>query len=63
MTGERAEIQQVTAEARRMLAAVTESVDEIRRLATEVKANERRIAQALEQARKTHWFNRMLGRF
>jgi len=53
----------VTVEVRQMLAAVTESVGEMRRLAADVKRNEQGIAKALEQARKTHWFNRVLGRF
>ena len=63
MTGERAELQKLTTEVRQMLAAVTESVGEMRRLAAEVKLNEQRIVKALEQARKTHWFNRIWGRF
>lgn len=63
VASERGELQEVTAEARRMLAAVTESIGEMRRLAAEMKSSEQRIANALEQARKTNWFNRLLGRF
>jgi len=63
VAAERADLQEVTAEARRILAMVTESVGEIRRLAAEAKSNEQRIIKALEQARKAHWLDRLLGRF